>query len=169
MTSVTPQSDQLKPGLQSPLRPAESLTVTVPFEGVALETQALVGAVSMASEPLVGNIAAPANRSASLPAWCPAWAERLGDAYLSGTSCLFLLHGNVRDLVATGPPAVSVEAPSGNRGTVPDFLGRELFGRWDIVLAYDVGKGLRPLAGSDPNRLRTVAHRTTGRGCSLAA
>jgi len=169
VTSVTPQSDQLKPGLQSPLRPAESLTVTVPFEGVALETQALVGAVSMASEPLVGNIAAPANRSASLPAWCPAWAERLGDAYLSGTSCLFLLHGNVRDLVATGPPAVSVEAPSGNRGTVPDFLGRELFGRWDIVLAYDVGKGLRPLAGSDPNRLRTMVQWLTERLGGAAA
>jgi AAA+ superfamily predicted ATPase len=42
-------------------------------------------------------------------------------------------------------------------GTVPDFLTRELFGRWDIVLSYDVGKGLRPLAGSDPVRLRTMA------------
>jgi len=104
--------------------------------------------------------AATGSPSAALPAWCPPWAERLGDAYLSGTSCVFLLHGNVRDLVPLGPPAA--EPPAG-WGTVPDFLARELFGRWDIVLAYDVGKGLRPLAGPDANRLRTMAQWLTER------
>ena len=98
--------------------------------------------------------------SAALPAWCPPWAERLGDAYLSGTSCVFLLHGNVRDLVPLGPPAAQ---PPAGWGTVPDFLARELFGRWDIVLAYDVGKGLRPLAGPDANRLRTMVQWLTER------
>ena len=98
--------------------------------------------------------------SAALPAWCPPWAERLGDAYLSGTSCVFLLHGNVRDLVPLGPPTA---LPPAGWGTVPDFLARELFGRWDIVLAYDVGKGLRPLAGPDPSRLRTMAQWLTER------
>jgi len=120
-----------------------------------------------ASHPTASQPAAPqlgtassAGPSAALPAWCPAWAERLGDAYLSGTSCVFLLHGNVRDLVPLGPP--QVEPPAG-WGTVPDFLARELFGRWDIVLAYDVGKGLRPLAGPDANRLRTMAQWLTER------
>ena len=104
--------------------------------------------------------AATVGPSAALPSWCPPWAERLGDAYLSGTSCVFLLHGNVRDLVPLGPPDA---APPAGWGTVPDFLARELFGRWDIVLAYDVGKGLRPLAGPDANRLRTMAQWLTER------
>jgi hypothetical protein len=94
----------------------------------------------------------------------------LGDAYLSGTSCVFLLHGNVRDLVALAPTpgAVEAAAPAAAAaadawGTVPDFLSRELFGRWDIVLAYDVGKGLRPLAGADSSRLRSMVQWLTER------
>ena len=110
------------------------------------------------SAPTLGT--ASAAGSTSLPAWCPAWAERLGDAYLAGTSCMFLLHGNVRDLVPVAPPGA--DAASG-WGTVNDFLARELFGRWDIVLAYDVGKGLRPLAGPDPARLRSMAQWLTER------
>jgi hypothetical protein len=97
----------------------------------------------------------------ALPDWCPAWAERLGDAYLSGTSCVFLLHGNVRDLVPIAPAAAAADTAAW--GTVPDFLAREMFGRWDVVLAYDVGKGLRPLAGPDPGRLRTMAQWLTER------
>ena len=88
--------------------------------------------------------------SRSLPDWCPAWAERLGDSYLSGTSCVFLMHGNVRDLVPVAAPNANGQAADAAAwGTVSDFLAREMFGRWDIVLAYDVGKGLRPLAGPD--------------------
>ena len=101
--------------------------------------------------------------SVALPEWCPSWAERLGDAYLSGTSCVFLLHGNVRDLVPITAPAAAGQADTAAWGTVPDFLAREMFGRWDIVLAYDVGKGLRPLAGPDPARLRTMAQWLTER------
>jgi AAA+ superfamily predicted ATPase len=103
-----------------------------------------------------GPEAAPSGGS-SLPAWCPPWAERLGNAYLSGTSCVFLLHGNVRDLVPVAAPPEQGPADAAAWGTVPDFLSREMFGRWDVVLAYDVGKGLRPLAGSDPARLREMA------------
>ena len=101
--------------------------------------------------------------TSSLPAWCPAWAERLGDAYLSGTSCVFLLHGNVRDLVPVAAPVADGKAAADAWGTVPDFLSREMFGRWDVVLGYDVGKGLRPLAGPDPARLRTMAQWLTER------
>ena len=103
----------------------------------------------------------PTGGSVALPAWCPSWAERLGDAYLSGTSCVFLMHGNVRDLVPIAAPTPAADANAW--GTVPDFLAREMFGRWDIVLAYDVGKGLRPLAGPDPSRLRTMAQWLTER------
>jgi len=103
---------------------------------------------------------APGGGGTALPAWCPPWGERLGDAYLAGTSCMFLLHGNVRDLVPVAPPGADVTT---GWGTVNDFLARELFGRWDIVLAYDVGKGLRPLAGPDPARLRSMAQWLTER------
>ncbi|MFM8413107.1 MAG: ATP-binding protein [Planctomycetota bacterium] len=105
-----------------------------------------------------------ARGSAALPEWCPAWGERLGDAYLAGTSCVFLLHGNVRDLVPVAEPtAAGKHDPVEAWGTVPDFLAREMFGRWDVVLAYDVGRGLRPLAGSDAGRLRTMAQWLTER------
>ncbi len=108
--------------------------------------------------PALGT--APGGGGSALPAWCPPWGERLGDAYLAGTSCMFLLHGNVRDLVPIAAPGADVAA---GWGTVNDFLARELFGRWDIVLAYDVGKGLRPLAGPDPVRLRSMAQWLTER------
>ncbi|MFM7035681.1 MAG: ATP-binding protein [Planctomycetia bacterium] len=99
---------------------------------------------------------------ASLPDWCPAWAERLGDAYLSGTSSVFLLHGNVRDLVPIATPSPDIRSEDG-WGTIGEFLSRELFGQWDIVLTYDVGKGLRPLAGADGDRLRKMVQWLTER------
>jgi SpoVK/Ycf46/Vps4 family AAA+-type ATPase len=117
-------------------------------------------ATAASPSPSLGTSRETAGRGASLPAWCPPWAERLGDAYLSGTSCMFLLHGNVRDLVAVAPPGADA---STGWGTVPDFLAREMFGGWEIVLGYDVGKGLRPLAGPDPSRLRTMAQWLTER------
>ena len=36
---------------------------------------------------------------------------------------------------------------------LPEFLATQLFGAWDLVLHYDLGYGLRTLAGSDPGRL----------------
>jgi len=123
-------------------------------------------AAADAAEVAALGTAGPATPAgtAGLPGWCPRWAGRLSDAYLSGTSCVFLLHGNVRDLV---PVAAPVPAPGPDPidawGTVPDFLAREMFGRWDIVLGYDVGKGLRLLAGDDPARLRKMVEWLTDR------
>jgi len=117
----------------------------------------------------LGTAPAAAGTSAALADWCPGWAERLGDAYLSGTSCVFLLHGNVRDLVPVTSPSVGRPDPVDAWGTVSDFLSRELFGGWDIVLSYDVGKGLRPLAGSNPVRLRAMAQWLTERAGSAPA
>jgi AAA+ superfamily predicted ATPase len=69
----------------------------------------------------------------------------------------------VRDLVPVAAPVAEGKAAADAWGTVPDFLSREMFGRWDVVLGYDVGKGLRPLAGPDPARLRTMAQWLTER------
>ncbi|HJT30903.1 MAG TPA: AAA family ATPase [Pirellulales bacterium] len=83
-----------------------------------------------------------------LPDWFPGWARELADLYFSGTTSLFLLHGNVHDLVRVG------EGAGDGWCNLAEFLATQLFGAWDVVLHYDLGRGLRPLAGSDPARLQ---------------
>lgn len=83
-----------------------------------------------------------------LPAWYPPWTRNLADLYFSGTTCLFVVHGNVHDLV---------RCPRGNEDTyctLSEFLSTQVFGRWDLVLSYDLSRGLRPMAGGDGERLR---------------
>jgi AAA+ superfamily predicted ATPase len=85
-----------------------------------------------------------------LPSWYPAWARELAELYFSGTTCLFVLHGNVHDLL---------RCPAGEEDTycnLPEFLAAQVFGSWDVVLQYDLGRGLRPLAGSDSERLKSM-------------
>jgi hypothetical protein len=41
-------------------------------------------------------------RENRVPEWFPAWATRLSDLYFSGTTSMFVLHGDVQDLVRTG-------------------------------------------------------------------
>jgi AAA+ superfamily predicted ATPase len=93
-----------------------------------------------------------------LPPWCPAWAHLLADLYFSGTTCLFVLHGNVHDLVRS--------AGDGNDSycNLPDFLATQLFGSWDVVLHYDMARGLRPLAGSETKRLHSMVQWMAGQG-----
>jgi AAA+ superfamily predicted ATPase len=80
-------------------------------------------------------------RATQLPAHWPAWAAKLGELYFSGTTSTFLLHGNVFDLVRSG-------AGADPRWTsLAEFLAEQVFGRWDLVLHYDLARGLRPLAG----------------------
>ncbi|MCE5266430.1 MAG: AAA family ATPase [Planctomycetaceae bacterium] len=91
--------------------------------------------------------ASPADK---LPGWYPAWARELADLYFSGTTCLFILHGNVHDLV---------HCPEGNEDSycsLSEFLTTQVFGTWDLVLGYDLSQGLRPQAGRDGDRLRAM-------------
>ena len=95
-------------------------------------------------------LSAPAAREvgpAGLPAWFPAWASRLAELYRSGTTSTFLLGGNTFDYVrvADDPP---------RWGTLAEFLAEQLFGRFDLVLHYDLARGLRCLAGRSEERLR---------------
>jgi AAA+ superfamily predicted ATPase len=84
-----------------------------------------------------------------LAPWLPAWAARLSELYFSGATSVFLLHGNVQDLMRYGP--------EGERyGSLADFLAGEIFGRWDLVLHYDLARGLRCFAGPDGERLREM-------------
>lgn len=91
-----------------------------------------------------------------LPAWFPEWARRLGELNGSGSTSVFVLHGNTYDFIPCGP------GPRPAYGSVAGFLAEQMFGRFDLVLHYDLGRGLRAFAGSDERRLRemvTVANR----------
>src|SRR5260370_19758220 len=76
----------------------------------------------------------------------PAWAARLRELYFSGTTSLFALHGNVQDLVPNGE----------GFSPLPEFLAEQIFGRWDLILYYDLARGLSAFAGSDPERLKEM-------------
>ncbi len=82
--------------------------------------------------------------------WFPGWAREFAEQYFAGTTCLFLLHGNVHDLVS--------QEQDGRRGYagITSFLSTQLFGSWDVVLQHDLSQGLSISAGSDPERLRRM-------------
>ena len=100
-----------------------------------------------------------ARRRTELPEWFPAWAAQLADLYFSGTTAAFVLYGNTVDLFrasADDPPRY---------GVLAEFLAEQLFGRWSLVLHYDLGTGLRTFAGRDEKRLKemvTLANKKVG-------
>ena len=98
-----------------------------------------------------------------LPTWYPAWARDLADSYFSGTTCVFVLHGNVHDLV---------RCPGGEEDTycsLGDFLATQVFGKWDLVVGHELSRGLRPQAGASPERLRAMMQQLTAQWGDPAA
>ena len=85
-----------------------------------------------------------------MPKWFPSWAREFADQYYAGTTCLFIFHGNVHDLIRLD------DGEPGTYGTVPDFLATQLFGNWEIVLQHDLSYGLRMAAGTNRDRLRKM-------------
>ena len=77
----------------------------------------------------------------------PNWVTRFEETYLAGGSSMFVLHGNVGDMVASAENGAAAFEP------LPDFLATRLFGKYDLVLHYDLGRGLRAYAGGDGQRL----------------
>lgn len=73
----------------------------------------------------------------------PAWAEEIALGYESGACSQFILHGNVADRFAV-PKGANVES-----GTLIDYITASLLARFDIVLTYDVGNGVRVAKGGD--------------------
>ena len=109
---------------------------------------ALIGSAPSANSPGTGP-------AAGLPDWYPAWARDLADAYFARTTCVFVLHGNVHDLV---------RAPRGDGDayvSLPEFLSTQVFGTWDLVIGHDLSRGVRMLAGTDATRLRMMAQYLT--------
>ena len=83
----------------------------------------------------------------TLPEWYPAWAKEMADLYFSGTTCVFVLHGNVHDLVRLA------DGDEHRYCGLTEFLATQVFGRWDIVLGYDRSRGRRAMSGQDADRL----------------
>ncbi|HEY8183319.1 MAG TPA: ATP-binding protein [Thermoanaerobaculia bacterium] len=73
----------------------------------------------------------------------PKWAERLIDLYESETANQFILYGNVNDRFVL---------PSGDTcklGSLYDFLRDILMPRFEVLLSYDLGNGIRIERGGE--------------------
>ncbi len=115
------------------------------------------------NEAVGGGGSAPATGPGALPAWFPPWAAKIAELYFSGTTSMFVLGGNTFDYVR-------VADGEGRRyGTLAEFLAEQLFGRWDLVLHYDLARGLRCLAGRSEERLREMVALASRRIGDLAA
>jgi SpoVK/Ycf46/Vps4 family AAA+-type ATPase len=92
----------------------------------------------------------PGDEAAPVPKWFPTWAREFADQYYAGSTCVFVFHGNVHDLVRQD------HIEPGSYGSVADFLATQLFGNWEIVLIHDLSYGLRMAAGTNRDRLRKM-------------
>lgn len=86
------------------------------------------------------------------------WVQQLAGSYASGEAQMFVLHGNVGDLVRVE------EKGKISYVMLTDFLSSQLFGTWDAVIAYDQATGPRPIASSPARleRMRDAIERTMG-------
>ena len=78
------------------------------------------------------------------PAVLPAWAAEIIALYQSHAASQFVLSGNVNDrfLLPLGGGHIAL-------GGLTDFLGKVLLPRFDVVLSYDLGNGLRIEKGGE--------------------
>jgi hypothetical protein len=70
----------------------------------------------------------------------PAWASRLVSLYQSHAANQFLLYGNVNDRFLLDPRTL---------GSLYEFLARVILPRFDVVLSYDLGNGVRIEKGGE--------------------
>lgn len=93
-------------------------------------------------------------RSVSVPDWYPGWAREMANLYFAANTCLFVVHGNVNDLIHC---RVQKDNQTLDRFCgLTDFLSEQVFGTWDVVTSYDMGRGIQAQAGPDPQRLREM-------------
>ena len=73
----------------------------------------------------------------------PQWARTLVELYESNAANQFLLYGNIADTVL-------LQTASGQRlGALSEFLLSALLTRFDVVLSYDLGNGIRIEKGAE--------------------
>jgi AAA+ superfamily predicted ATPase len=87
--------------------------------------------------------------TSAIPTQWPRWAQKMAELYFSGTTAMFVLHGNSADWVELG---------EGRYGSLADFLSTQMFGRWELVLSYDLARGLKLLGGGDAGRQREMVN-----------
>ncbi|NWG13879.1 MAG: ATP-binding protein [Acidobacteria bacterium] len=73
----------------------------------------------------------------------PAWAAEMRDMFRSGSVTQFILHGNIFDVVPAPGPGGGKLLP------LKSFLDEVMFERYDTVLHYDRGRGIRATRGSE--------------------
>lgn len=84
----------------------------------------------------------PKLQAAPLRADIPSWARELIDLYESNASSQFIIYGNVNDRMVL--PANPMRL-----GSLRDFLLDVLMPRFDVVLSYDIGNGIRVEKGGE--------------------
>jgi ATPase family associated with various cellular activities (AAA) len=73
----------------------------------------------------------------------PSWAQEAIQLYESNAASQFILYGNIYDQLL-------IPAATGSRiGTLTEFLLRVMVPRFDVVLSYDLGNGVRVEKGGD--------------------
>src|ERR1044071_8559519 len=70
----------------------------------------------------------------------PLWAEKLIALYQSHAANQFLLYGNVNDRFLLDGRTL---------GSLTDFLHRVILPRFDVILSYDLGNGVRIEKGAE--------------------
>jgi AAA+ superfamily predicted ATPase len=73
----------------------------------------------------------------------PAWAVEMRDLFKSGSVSQFLLHGNIFDAITTS------DFPEFRLLALSAFLDEVMFEKYDVVLHYDRGKGIRAIRGAE--------------------
>jgi AAA+ superfamily predicted ATPase len=73
----------------------------------------------------------------------PAWAIEMRDLFKSGSVSQFMLHGNVFDAVTTP------DLPEPRLLSLSAFLDEVMFEKYDVILHYDRGKGIRATRGAE--------------------
>jgi len=78
----------------------------------------------------------------------PAWAREVIALYESGAAGEFLLHGNIGDRMLVPEPESDGQAGA-RLGRLIDFLMEVMLPQFDVVLSYDLGRGLRVERGKE--------------------
>jgi hypothetical protein len=73
----------------------------------------------------------------------PGWARKLADLYESNAASQFIVYGNISDRMVVPASA------SPRLGSISDFLLEVLLPRFDVVLSYDIGNGVRVEKGAE--------------------
>ncbi|MGZ8921518.1 MAG: hypothetical protein ACXW3L_11075, partial [Limisphaerales bacterium] len=70
----------------------------------------------------------------------PAWLNRIVDLYNSHSCNQFILTGNTHDLFPSDEKDLA---------TLPQLIAQSIVPRYNVVLTYDIGNGIRVERGSD--------------------